>query len=359
MPWRRKTTLSDTLPQLKIKDYVAKYPIIQAGMGVRVGIGKLAGAVINEGGIGLIASVGLGDYEKAVNSTYAEESNRRLVEEINDAREVSGGKGPLGVNVMVALTNYEQLVRTAVEAGIDLIISGAGLPMRLPSYVDKRTAIAPIVSSGRALKLIMKTWKSRYDRVPDAIVVEGPLAGGHLGFSNKQLEDLDAIHIDKLIAEVIEVLGEEHKDIPVIAAEGVACRADIDHYLELGCAGVQVGTRFVCTEESGMGPGGQEVYLNASDDDVVVIESPVGLPARVLKSPLVDRIVAGKREQFRCPYKCLITCDCKTAPFCIAQALLAARVGDKENGLFMSGSNVSPITSVMTVKELMEYLVQK
>jgi nitronate monooxygenase len=350
--------LNRSLPPLKIKDFTAKFPIIQAGMGVRVGIGRLAGTVINEGGIGVIASVGLGDYDKAVNLTYAEESDRKLIEEIREARAVSNGKGPLGVNVMVALTNYEKLVRTAVKEGVELIISGAGLPLRLPAYVDKKTAIVPVVSSGRALRLVLKTWKSKYDRLPDAIILEGPLCGGHLGFSYEQLEHPETCSIEKIIAEAKEVLGEEHKHIPLIAAEGVTCRRDIERYLKLGFAGVQVGTRFICTHESGMERRGQEMYLKATEKDVVVIKSPVGLPVRVLRSPLIDRILSGKREKFRCPYKCLITCDMHKVPFCIAQALLAARAGDQENGLFMTGCNVDHITTSMSVKELFKNLTE-
>jgi nitronate monooxygenase len=350
--------LNRSLPPLKIKDFIAKYPIIQAGMGVRVGIGRLAGTVINEGGIGVIASVGLGDYDKAVNLTYAEESDRKLIEEIREARAVSGGKGPLGVNVMVALTNYERLVRTAVKEGVELIISGAGLPLRLPAYVDKKTAIVPVVSSGRALRLVLKTWKSKYDRLPDAIILEGPLCGGHLGFSYEQLQHPETCSMDKILAEAQDVLGDEHKDIPLIAAEGVTCRKDIDRYLAMGFNGVQIGTRFICTRESGMEQSGQDVYLKAKDDDVMIIQSPVGLPVRVLRSPLVERVLSGKREKFRCPYKCLITCDMHKVQFCIAQALLAARAGDQENGLFMTGCNVDPITTSMSVKELFKNLTE-
>lgn len=328
-------------------------------MGVRIGVGRLAGAVINEGGIGVIASVGLADIDKTLNAGYIEDSECKLVDEIRIARSITGSKGPLGVNVMVALTNYESLVRTAVKEGVDLIISGAGLPLRLPAYVDEKTALVPVVSSGRALKLVMKTWRSKYDRVPDAIILEGPLCGGHLGFSYEQIEHPETCSIDKILAEAREVLGEEHKRIPLIAAEGVTCRADIDRYLAMGFAGVQIGTRFICTAESGMERKGQEHYIRACAGDVTVVQSPVGLPVRVLRSPLVERMLSGQREKFKCPYKCLITCDMKKVPFCIAQALLAAREGDWENGLFMTGCNVDPITQITTVKEFIAELLQE
>ncbi|MBU1864696.1 MAG: nitronate monooxygenase family protein [Candidatus Omnitrophica bacterium] len=348
--------MSKPLPELKIKNFTSRFPVIQAGMGVRVGIGKLAGAVINAGGMGVIASVGLGNYAHADGRSYVEESNHQLINELRAARSISGGKGPLGINVMVALTNYESLVRTAVQEGIEFIISGAGLPLRLPAYVDEKTALIPIVSSGRALHLIMKTWKRKYNKRPDAVLIEGPLCGGHLGFSFEQLKHPERCSIDILFKEVQDVLGEEGKDIPVIEAEGVNTREDIERCITMGFAGVQIGTRFICVDESGMEPSGQEMYLKATRDDVVIIQSPVGLPARVLKSPLIERIQRGEREKFNCPYRCLVTCDKKTVPYCIAEALLSARAGDKEHGLFMTGANVEPIKSVISVAEFFETL---
>jgi len=344
------------LPELKIKNYTSRFPVIQAGMGVSVGTGKLAGTVINEGGMGVIASVGLAGSFAKVNTGYVEESNRRLAEEIREARRITGGKGPLGVNVMVALTNYESLVRTAVAEGIDFIISGAGIPRNLPGYVNEKTAVIPVVSSGKAAALMVRTWMKKYNRRPDALVIEGPLCGGHLGFTFDQAEHPETCTIEKIYKDTREALGEEHSDIPLIAAEGVNTKEDIEKYITMGFAGVQVGTRFLCTEESGMEPSGQEVFLKAEEEDVVVIKSPVGLPARVLKSPLVNRVMRGERENFTCPYKCLLTCDVKSVPFCIAEALLAARAGNYEHGLFMSGSNVGPIKSVISVKEFFESL---
>lgn len=346
------------LPELKIKNFSSPFPVIQAGMGVRVGTGKLAGNVINEGGMGVIASVGLGDINKSIGKGYENESNRCLVQEIRTARKITNGKGPLGVNVMVALTNYKSLVQTAVKEGIEFIVSGAGLPLRLPSYVDEKTALIPVVSSGRVLALIMRIWKQKYNRKPDAIIVEGPLCGGHLGFSYKQIEHPENYTIDKLYKECNDVLGEENKDIPLIAAEGANTRQDIVRVLDMGFKGVQIGTRFICVEESGMERSGQEMYLKAKRDDVVVIQSPVGLPVRVLKTPLVERILSrnGKRESFKCYYKCLKTCDAKTVPFCIAKALVDARAGNQENGLFMTGVNVEPIKKIISVKEFFSTL---
>lgn len=344
------------LPELKIGEIRSRFPVIQAGMGVRVGTGKLAGSVINAGGMGVIASVGLGDYDTAKGLTYAEESCRRLREEIQEARQITNGKGPLGVNVMVALTNYERLIRTAVDEGIDFVISGAGLPLRLPQYVTDRVAIIPVVSSGKGARLITKTWVKKYARRPDALIIEGPLCGGHLGFTYEQLEHPEERSIALIYKEVKESLGEECSDMPLIAAEGVNTKADIVKLLAVGFAGVQVGTRFICTEESGMSVTGQQVYIDASNDDVVVIKSPVGLPVRVLRTPLVERVLDGSHEVFSCPFKCLITCDMKTVPFCIAKALLSARAGDREHGLFMTGANVEAIKGSISIDEFFKSL---
>ena len=344
------------LPALHIKDFSSRFPVIQAGMGVRVGTGKLAGTVINEGGMGVIASVGLGDIFKSLGKGYEEESNKQLIEEIREARRISGGKGPLGINVMVALTNYESLVRTAVKEGVEFIISGAGLPRNLPGMVDEKTAIIPVLSSKRGIELIMRTWQKKFNRRPDAIILEGPLCGGHLGFTYEQIEHPEACSSEIILKDAQEVLGDEHKDIPLIAAECVNTRADIERFITMGFAGVQVGTRFICVEESGMERSGQEMYLKAKKEDVVVIKSPVGLPVRVLRTPLVERVLRGEREPFHCPYKCLITCDKNTVLFCIAQVLLKARAGDQEHGLYMTGCNVEPIQSIISVKEFFETL---
>lgn len=339
------------LPELKIGNLVAKYPVIQAGMGVRIAAGNLAGSVINAGGMGVIASVGLGNYDAAEGRNYADESAYQLVEEIREARRVSGGKGPLGVNVMVALTNYEQLVRAAVKEGVEFIISGAGLPLRLPGFVKPETVLIPVVSSARALALILKTWKRKFDRVPDAVVVEGPLCGGHLGFNQEQIDNPDSVPISAIYKEVKELLDEKGIDIPLIAAEGVVDKADIESMLSYGFQGVQIGTRFICMEESGMHRKGQDVYLKATKDDVVTVKSPVGMPVRVLKTPLVNRMLEGKKEPIRCAYRCLLTCDKKTVPFCIAKALLLAKDGDIENGLFMTGCAVDRVNDILSVKD--------
>ena len=344
------------LPKLKIRNFEIKYPVIQAGMGVRVGNSTLAAETIRRGGMGTIASVGLGDIEKSKRD-FVNESNRVLLEEIQRARELTNGKGPLGINVMVALSNYGEIVKAAVKEGIDFILSGAGIPISLPEYVgDADVAIIPIVSGGRVLKLLLSAWKRKYNRAPDAIIVEGPLCGGHLGFSLDQLADPEACSLKVLYKEVKEILDDFGYDIPIIAAGKASSRADIEENLKMGYNGVQIGTYFITTEEAGLDIKSKEVFINATSEDVVVIKSPVGLPVRVLKSPLVKRILAGKREKFGCPYRCLRTCNPEKAPFCIAKALLATWSGDVENGLYMTGCNVEAMKKIIPLKEFFDTL---
>ncbi len=339
------------LPPLRIRHLESRFPVIQAGMGVRVGNATLAAAAIREGAFGTIASVGLGDIEKS-KTDFVNESNRVLVEEIRRARELAGGQGPLGINVMVALSNYEEIVRAAVAAGIDFILSGAGLPLYLPDYVGGAdVALIPIISSGRAAELVVKTWLRKYGRKPDAIIVEGPRCGGHLGFSTEQLEHDQTCSLDLLYREVKEVLDRYGCPVPLIAAGEVACRADVAAALAMGYQGVQVGTYFIAAEEAGIAAASKQVFVEARPEDVVVIKSPVGLPVRVLRTPLVERVLAGQREPFACPYRCLRTCNPRKVPFCIAKALLATWEGNVEHGLYMTGCNVGPITHVYPLHE--------
>ena len=344
------------LPKLKIRNFETKYPVIQAGMGVRVGNSTLAAETIKLGGMGTIASVGLGDIEKSKND-FANESNRVLIEEIRRARELTNNRGPLGVNVMVALSNYGETIEAAVKEGVDFILSGAGLPISLPKYVgDADVALIPIVSGGRVLKLILSAWKRKYNRAPDAIIVEGPLCGGHLGFSLDQLKAPEACSLKVLYKETKKILDEFEYDIPIIAAGEACSRATIEENLLLGYDGIQIGTFFITTKEAGMDIKSKEVYVNATPEDVVVIKSPVGLPVRVLKTPLVERVLAGNREKFGCPYRCLKTCNPATAPFCIAKALLATWSGDVENGLYMTGCNVEAMKEIIPLKAFFDTL---
>lgn len=344
------------LPSLKIRNLESRYPVIQAGMGVRIGMAELASAVIKNGGYGTIASVGIGDVERG-KIRFVEECNENFALEIRKARELAEGGKPLGVNVMVALSNYEEIVRTAVAEGVDYIISGAGLPLPLPEYVgDADVALIPVISSGRAFEVVVKTWLRKYNRKPDAVIIEGPKCGGHLGFTLDMIEHPETCSMDKLLVEVKEVAGRYGLDIPFIAAEEVACREDIEKFLKMGFDGVQIGTYFITTEEAGIARESKQVFVDAKPEDVVVIKSPVGLPVRVLNTPLVQRVLSGNRERFTCPYRCLRSCNPAKSLFCIARALLATWRGDTENGLYMTGCNIGATTRIFPVKEFFDTL---
>ena len=345
------------LPSLKIGHLETPYPVIQAGMGVRIGSATLAAETIRLGGYGTIASVGMGDIEEGKHH-FIDVCSNALAEEIRKAKQLTGGKKPLGVNIMVALSNYKEIVETSVREGVDYIISGAGLPLVLPEYVgDAPIALIPVISSGRALEVILKTWQRKYDRKPDAVIIEGPRNGGHLGFTMDQIEHPETCTLEMILRDVKAVLEPYGcGGIPVIAAEMIACRADIERVLAMGYSGVQIGTHFICAEESGIARASKEVFVKATKKDIVVVKSPVGLPVRVLRTPLVERVLSGKREQFTCPYHCLRTCNPAKSLFCIARALLATWQGDVEHGLYMCGSNIDACTHIYPLKEFFDTL---
>lgn len=348
------------LKQLMIGDLTIEHPIVQGGMGVGISLSGLASAVANEGGVGVIATAGLGLLGPKPTGGLAAANIEVLRREIRKAR--SRTKGVLGVNIMVALSNFGDMVRTAVEEKIDIIFSGAGLPLDLPKYLHglRKTKLVPIVSSARAAKLIARRWIEKYEYLPDAFVVEGPLAGGHLGFSEEQLGDPDYA-LEKLVPEVIyetSLLEERHqRPVPVIAAGGVYTGADIGKYLRMGAAGVQMATRFVTTYECDAAPGFKQAYLDARQEDLVIIKSPVGLPGRVIRNGFIDEMRNGGRRPFVCPYHCIITCDLAKSPYCIARALANAQRGDLENGFTFAGQNAYRAEEIVTVKELMQSLV--
>jgi len=348
------------LPPLDIGGLRIDPPIIQGGMGVRVSASGLVSAVSNQGALGVIAAVGAGEERADRSSDFVTRSRLGLREMLRETRRLTDR--PFAVNVMCALSNYDSLVRTSVEEGAAAIISGAGLPLRLPALVaDRAVKLIPIVSSARAAALVCRTWRKRYDRRPDALVVEGPLAGGHLGFSTGQLAEPAEHRLDRLLAEVLAVAAESgplsDRPIPVVAAGGVFDGEDIARLLRRGAAGVQMATRFVCTHECDAADEYKQAYLDCTKDDIVVIRSPVGMPARVIRNQFVKDIMSGKRVTFGCPYKCLVTCDPGKAGYCIAQALVAGYRGRMEDGYAMCGSNAWRIDKIVSVKELVEELV--
>jgi NAD(P)H-dependent flavin oxidoreductase YrpB (nitropropane dioxygenase family) len=265
---------------------------------------------------------------------------------------------------MVALSNYDDLVRTSIEEGVDIIISGAGLPLDLPKYLTPgcKTRLIPIVSSARAAALICNKWQANYNYLPDAVIVEGPKAGGHLGFKPDQIFD-ENFTLEKLIPEVVAVVDPigsiNGKEIPVIAAGGIYTGADIVKILKLGASGVQMGTRFVTTDECDASNEFKQAYLDAKKEDVIIIKSPVGMPGRAIKSPFLEEVLAGKRQPKTCPVNCIRTCDISTAPYCIIASLTSALRGNFRRGYAFAGSNVWRTNKIIPVKELMDTINQE
>lgn len=348
--------------ELNIGGLIVPVPIIQGGMGVGISLSGLASAVADEGGVGVISAAGLGMLYKNNSSDYLVNCIFGLKEEIRIARQKT--KGLLGVNIMVALTNYEDLVRTSIEEGIDIVISGAGLPLDLPKFLTPgcKSRLVPIVSSARAAALICNKWLANYNYLPDAVIVEGPKAGGHLGFKPEQIFD-ENYSIEKLIPEVVSVVNQigllNGKEIPVIAAGGIYSGGDIVKILGLGASGVQMGTRFVTTDECDASPEFKQAYLNATKEDVTIIKSPVGMPGRAIKSPFLEEVMAGKRQPKTCPVNCIRTCDINTAPYCIIASLTSALRGNFRRGYAFAGSNVWRTNKIISVKKLMETIKQE
>lgn len=347
---------------LRIGDLTAPLPIIQGGMGVGVSLSGLASAVANEGGIGVIATAGIGMIEADLFKNFLAANTRALRSEIRRARELSAGI--LGVNIMVALSNFGDLVKTALDEEIDIIFSGAGLPLDLPHYRrgGDRTKLAPIVSSGRAARIVAKRWTERYDYPPDAVVVEGPLAGGHLGFKPEQIDD-PAYTLERLLADVlVEIKPFEAKagrPIPVVVGGGIYTGADMHRFVRLGAAGVQMATRFVTTHECDASASFKDAYIRATPEDLVIIKSPVGMPGRAIRNKFLEDVGAGKRMPFTCPYHCIVTCDYLNSPYCIALALINAQRGRMRHGFAFAGENAHRATEIVSVNELVATLLNE
>ena len=358
-----KQNISTELPELKIDDLVIKSSIIQGGMGVGISMSGLASAVANQGCVGVMSSVGLGLLEDNKQDNYRKGNLVALRKEIRKAKQMS--KGVIGLNVMVAVSDYDDLVTTAIEEEIDILFLGAGLPLKLPHdiSVDQlqsiKTKIFPIVSSARAAKLIFQTWDKKFEHVPDGVVVEGPKAGGHLGFKTEQIDDVE-FELEKIVPQVVEQIipfrEKFGKDIPVIAAGGIFTGEDILRFLQLGASGVQMGTRFVATNECDADIKFKEQYIYCKKEDIVIIKSPVGLPGRAIINNFLRDVSAGIKKPFTCPWKCLKTCDFKTSLYCIAKALMNAKIGDLTQGFSFAGSNAYRIDNIVSVKELIESL---
>lgn len=355
--------LSAGLPVLTIGKYTPKYPIIQGGMGIRVSASRLAGAVAKAGGVGTIASVELGISSQFFTGKNHAEANRlALAYELATARKTAPD-GILAVNNMVALTDYEDAVRTSAESGAQVIISGAGLPMQLPEFTKDHpdVALVPIVSSVKAARLIIKKWEKLYSRLPDAIIVEDPgKAGGHLGAKMEEVYSPE-MSLGVVVPELVEFLDKELKvDIPVVAAGGIWDRADMLWAFSLGARGIQMGTRFVCTHECDAADEFKQKYLNCTQEDISLIKSPVGLPGRAIRTEFIDKLKDGPPKDHKCRAVCLKHCSFKTdkTAFCINIALSNAHKGDVEHGLVFCGSNAYRCNEIISVNDIFEELFQ-
>lgn len=357
---------------MKIGKYNIKYPIIQGGMGVGISWDQLAGTVSKEGGLGVVSAIGTGYYRnKSADIHIAKKDGKpkgtinfystEILKQIADNARKICGKAPLACNILHAINDYGKVVKDACEAGFNIIITGAGLPTSMPELTKNypEVALVPIVSSARALRLICRKWK-RYGRIPDAVIVEGPLSGGHQGFSYEQCIDED-YKLEKLIQPIKEE-ADKWGHIPIIAAGGIWDKKDIDNFLALGCEGAQIATRFIGTHECDADSNFKNVVLNAKEEDIKLIKSPVGLPARGVKTNLQKLVEENRGPKINCISNCVTPCKrgigASKAGYCIADTLGAAYNGDLETGLFFTGSNGYKLKEIISVKELMKKLTQ-
>lgn len=343
---------------LKIGDLTADIPVIQGGMGVGISLSGLAGAVAACGGVGIISTAQIGYREADWDQKPLEANLRAIGQEISKAKEIAGGKGMVGVNIMVATRDYEKYVKAAVEANADLIISGAGLPVDLPRLVmGTHTKILPIVSSLKSAQVICRYWEKKYGYYPDGVVIEGPLAGGHLGFSLEQLEDIEGLDYDNVIKSIIEYvqqLGNKHdREIPVIVAGGIYDRKDMEHAFDLGASGVQVATRFVTTYECDAADAYKQAYINAKKEDIIIVKSPVGMPGRAILNPFMEKAREGKIPHGKC-HLCISTCNPAETPYCITEGLVNAVKGNVDDALLFCGENAYRADKLEHVKDIME-----
>ena len=345
---------------LKIGDLSIALPLVQGGMGIGVSLSGLAAAVANEGGVGVISSAGLGLLYKEFAENFWDACIYGMKNEIHKAREKT--KGVIGVNIMVATTNFAEMVKTSIAEKVDIIFAGAGLPLDLPGFLkkDSITKLVPIVSSARAARLICEKWKSNFNYLPDAIVVEGPKAGGHLGFKPEQIADENyslEILIPEVVSEVKKVEETYNISIPVIAAGGIYTGQDMYDIMELGASGVQLGTRFVTTNECDASDAFKQTYIDAKEEDIEIIKSPVGMPGRAIRNDFLDKVSKGEKQPQKCPYHCIKTCDISKSPYCIIAALYSAFNGNFKTGYAFAGANAFRSTRISSVKETVQSLI--
>lgn len=344
--------------ELKIGNLISKLPLVQGGMGVGISLSNLAGTVAKYGGIGVISAAHPGYLEADFKNNTLEANTRALINHIKKAKAISNN-GIIGVNLMVAMKNYKELVEATIKGGADLIISGAGLPLKLPEYTrGSSIKIIPIISSVKAANIILTYWKKHYSKLADAIIIEGPKAGGHLGFKANNIEN-DIINFDNSVSNIIQAVSDfsikNNCDIPVIVGGGVFDASDIKKYLSLGASGVQIGSRFVATDECDAHINFKLAYVNCTKADIKLTKSPVGMPGRAINNTFLKKLSEGNNKISKC-YNCIITCNPATTPYCISEALINSARGDIDNGLVFCGSNAYRINKIVPVKELLDEL---
>ncbi len=340
---------------LVIGDLKAKFPLIQGGMGVGISLSGLAGAVAKSGGIGVISTAQIGYREPDFDSNPIEVNLRTIGKEIRLAREKADG-GILGVNIMVATKRYEDYVRAAVKAGIDLVVSGAGLPIKLPELIgESKTKIAPIVSSVKSANVILKMWDKKYKRTADLVVIEGPKAGGHLGFKREELDHIEELNYENEIRGIMQVVKEYAakyaKKIPVVFGGGIYEREDVEHYLDMGLDGVQVASRFVTTYECDADEKYKQAYIDAKQEDIVIVNSPVGMPGRAIQNHFAKESRNGAYKPVKCR-QCVQTCNPADTPYCITDALVNAAKGKIEDALLFCGANAYKAKKIEHVEDI-------
>jgi nitronate monooxygenase len=346
--------------ELKIGNHVAKVPIVQGGMGVGISLSSLASAVANEGGVGVIAANGIGLLDKDYFKDGASASERAFREEIRIARKKTDGV--IGVNIMVAINNFKEMLNVAIEEAVDVIFMGAGLPIKnipVKRLREKNICLVPIVSSARACDLIYKMWSKIYKDVPDGVVVEGPLAGGHLGFEKEQVsqKEYQLPHLVKDIKKTLKKYEVEfNKHLPLIAGGGVYTGKDIHEIIKAGADGVQMATRFVATNECDADEKFKLAYVNCKKEDIGFIKSPVGMVGRAIRNSFIKNSEEGKKLNFSCNWRCLGSCKANDANYCISIALNNARLGKIDKGFVFAGANAYRVKSIVSVKELVSEL---
>jgi nitronate monooxygenase len=355
---------------LKIGNHDIKIPIIQGGMGVGISWDNLAGAVSKQGGLGVVSTVGTGYYD---NKKYSKKniqdrpfgadnfySKDALTKIIQNAKNIADNN-PIAVNILYACNNYGEMVKDSIEAGANIIITGAGLPINMPQFVKEEddVALVPIISSNRALKVICKKWQKLYNRLPDAVIVEGPLSGGHQGFTYEQCTQ-DEFQLENILPPIIEEM-KNWGDIPIIVAGGIWDKNDIDKFISMGANGVQMATRFIATYECDASDILKNTLLKAKKEDITLLKSPVGYPARGVRTNLIDLVDKKESPKISCISNCVAPCkqgeEAKIVGYCIADRLADAYLGNEELGLFFTGSNGYKIDEIISVEELMNKLI--